>query len=166
MPAVWVASQLKQPSLYGFLQSAGISRLQPESYYGLALALGGGEVTMEELATLYAMLANHGVLRPVHSEAHTPDAGAQLISPEAAFIATDMLRRNPRPDEDGSTPLRSRWPIAWKTGTSWGFRDAWSVGLFGPYVLAVWIGDFDARSNPAFVGIDAAAPCSSASPTP
>ena len=60
IPAVWVATQLKQPSLYQFLQNAGVSRLQPESYYGLALALGGGEVTMEELAGLYAMLANQG----------------------------------------------------------------------------------------------------------
>src|SRR5207244_5070036 len=65
VPAVWVSMQLRQPNLYGFLQSAGVSRLKPESYYGLALALGGGELTMEELAGLYGMLANQGMLRPV-----------------------------------------------------------------------------------------------------
>jgi penicillin-binding protein 1C len=69
-----------------------------------------------------------------------------------------MLRRNPRPDEDGSLPVRTRWPIAWKTGTSWGFRDAWSAGVVGRYVLVVWIGDFSGRGNPSFVGVDAAAP--------
>ena len=162
VPAVWVSMQLKQPSLYGFLQSAGISRLKPESYYGLALALGGGEVTMEELAGLYGMLANDGVLRPVRAEPSArprkPDEGARMLSPEAAFITLDMLRRNPRPDEDGAPAMRGRWPVAWKTGTSWGFRDAWSAGVVGPYVLVVWIGDFSGKGNPSFVGIDAAAP--------
>jgi penicillin-binding protein 1C len=159
IPAVTVATQLKQPSLYQFLQSAGIRDMKPESFYGLALPLGGGEVTMEELAGLYAMLANNGVLKPLRVEtSRPPHPGVQLISPEAAFITFDMLRRNPRPDDDGKVPVRARWPIAWKTGTSWGFRDAWSAGIVGPYVLIVWIGDFEGRGNPAFVGVDAAAP--------
>jgi penicillin-binding protein 1C len=162
VPAVWVSMQLKQPNLYGFLQSAGVSRMKPESYYGLALALGGGEVTMEELAGLYGMLANAGVLRPVRAtqdqQPRKRDEGARMLSPEAAFITLDMLRRNPRPDEDGAPAIRSRWPVAWKTGTSWGFRDAWSAGVVGPYVLVVWIGDFSGKGNPSFVGIDAAAP--------
>ena len=162
IPAVWVSMQLKQPNLYGFLQSAGLSRLKPEAYYGLALALGGGEVTMEELAGLYGMLANQGVLRRLRvlqsSQARKPEEGARMLSPEAAFITLEMLRRNPRPDEDGTLPMRSRWPVAWKTGTSWGFRDAWSAGVVGPYVLVVWIGEFSGRGNPSFVGIDAAAP--------
>jgi penicillin-binding protein 1C len=158
VPAVWVSMQLKQPTLYGFLQSAGISRLQPESHYGLALALGGGEVTMEELATLYAMLANQGALRPLHTTPAALRDGPRLVSPEASFITLDMLRHNPRPDDDGAPPLRARWPVAWKTGTSWGFRDAWSAGIVGPYVLVVWIGDFTGKGNPSFIGIDAAAP--------
>jgi penicillin-binding protein 1C len=158
VPAVWVSMQLKQPTLYGFLQTAGITRLKPESHYGLALALGGGEVTMEELAGLYAMLANQGVLHPLHTTPLASADGPRLLSPEAAFITVDMLRRNPRPDDDGAPPRRSRWPIAWKTGTSWGFRDAWSAGIAGPYVLVVWIGDFTGKGNPSFVGIDAAAP--------
>jgi penicillin-binding protein 1C len=159
IPAVSVAMQLRQPTLYQFLQTAGIRGMKPESFYGLALPLGGGELTMEELASLYAMLANQGVLQPLRVEASSPrKEGARLLSPEATFITLDMLRRNPRLDDDGVTPLRARWPIAWKTGTSWGFRDAWSAGIVGPYVLVVWIGDFEGRGNPAFVGVDAAAP--------
>ena len=162
IPAVWVAMQLAQPNLYGFLKNAGIGRLKPESYYGLALALGGGEVTMEELAGLYGMLANQGVLRPLHAveprAPRKPEEGARLLSPEAAFITLDMLRRNPRPDDDGAPAIRGRWPVAWKTGTSWSFRDAWSAGIAGPYIVIVWIGDFSGEGNPSFVGIDAAAP--------
>jgi len=159
VPAVWVTTQLKQPDLYQFLQSAGVSGLKSESYYGLALALGGGEVTMEELASLYAMLPNHGVMRPVHNVRSAPAReGVRLLSPEATFITLDMLRHNPRPDDDGAPLTRGQWPVAWKTGTSWGFRDAWSAGVVGPYVLVVWIGDFEAQGNPSFVGVDAAAP--------
>jgi penicillin-binding protein 1C len=53
---------------------------------------------------------------------------------------------------------RMNVPVAWKTGTSWGFRDAWSAGVFGPYVLVVWVGNFSGEGNPAFVGAQAAAP--------
>jgi penicillin-binding protein 1C len=159
VPAVWVTSRLKQPSLYQFLQSSGVSRLEPEEHYGLSLALGGGEVSMEELATLYAMLANQGVLRPLRVEANAPlPEPTRLLSAEAAFVTLDMLRHNPRPDDVGEPPLRSSWPVAWKTGTSWGFRDAWSAGVVGPYVLVVWIGNFSGQGNPSFVGVEAAAP--------
>ncbi len=166
IPAVWAATQLHSPSLYSFLKMAGVSQLKTEDHYGLALVLGGGEISMEELTGLYAMLVNDGKLKDIQyrkpATAHPERAavegysGTQLISPEASFIALDMLRHNPRPGEDAY--YNSGWPIAWKTGTSWGFRDAWSVGTVGPYVLAVWIGNFDSRGNPAFVGIDAAAP--------
>jgi penicillin-binding protein 1C len=159
VPAVWIATQLRQPNLYQFLQSAGVSNMRSESYYGLALALGGGEVTMEELAGLYAMLANRGVWQPIRTRTtESRRDGVRLLSPEASFITLDMLGHNPRPGEDGSLAPTGRWPIAWKTGTSWGFRDAWSAGVVGPYILVVWIGDFEAQGNPSFVGADAAAP--------
>jgi penicillin-binding protein 1C len=90
VPAMWVSMQLKQPNRYGFLQSAGVSRLKLESYYGLALALGGGEVTEEELAGLYGMLANEGVLRPRRttqsSQPPKTEESVRLLSPEAPFI--------------------------------------------------------------------------------
>jgi penicillin-binding protein 1C len=170
---VWAASQLTQPTLYQFLESAGIRDLKPEAFYGLALALGGGEVTMEELAGLYAMLANGGVLKPIRMTA--PDvlpvtatgakvqgpsdgAGVRLLSHEASFITLDMLRHQRAARRYGLVPVRTRWPVAWKTGTSWGFRDAWTAGVRRPYVLVVWIGNFSGEGNPAFVGVDAAAP--------
>ena len=159
IPAVWVASQLHGPSFYQFLRDAGIGRLASEKHYGLALVLGGGEVSMQELAGLYAMLANRGELKPLRLAANDPvlKQGTRLLSEEASFMVMDMLRQNPRPDETtGAQPYRL--PIYWKTGTSWGFRDAWTAGSFGPYVLVVWVGNFDGSSNPAFVGVEAAAP--------
>jgi len=163
IPAVQVAARLASPNLYGFLKAAGIGRMASERHYGLALVLGGGELTMQELARLYATLANHGVLRPLRFRTDEPVAtGVRLLSDEASFMLMDMLRQNPRPD-DGALGQGSRvgtrgLPVYWKTGTSWAFRDAWSAGVFGPYVLVVWSGHFDGSSNPALIGAQAAAP--------
>jgi penicillin-binding protein 1C len=155
VPAVSVASQLSRPNLYDFLRSAGVSHMQSERHYGLALALGGGEVSMEELGRLYAMLLNGGRLPDLQAKlGPEPQRGERLLSEEASFIVLDMLKKNPRPDT-GSPAYPS---VAWKTGTSWGFHDAWSVAVFGRYVLVVWIGNFDNSGNPAFVGVQAAAP--------
>ena len=170
IPAVELASHLSKPGLYDFLKLAGVQKMEAESHYGLALALGGGEVTMEELAQLYAMLHNQGewhALRYVQSaqagqtgQSGTSgpvaplEKGLPLLSPEAAFIVLDMLRQTPRPD----TFAPARPAIAWKTGTSWGFRDAWTAGVFGRYVLVVWVGNFNGNGNPALIGIEAAAP--------
>ena len=157
IPAVSVSARLQNPTLYQFLKSVGISRMRSEDHYGLALVLGGGETTMEELVALYAMLGNGGILRPVRYRADSPlSDGIPLLSEEASFITLQMLKENPRPD----VPLMGRIgsPVYWKTGTSWSFRDAWTVGLFGPYILGVWVGNFDGESNPAFVGIRSAAP--------
>jgi penicillin-binding protein 1C len=158
IPAVWVASQLHSPDLYQFLQEAGIGHMASEEHYGLALVLGGGEVSMQELASLYAMLANRGELKPLRLRADDPPAaGTRLLSAEASYMVMDMLRQHVRPDETaGAQPVHA--PIYWKTGTSWAFRDAWTAGSFGPYVLVVWVGNFDGTGNPAFVGVDAAAP--------
>lgn len=158
IPAVTLASRLSQPDLYDFLKLAGVSRMASREHYGLALTLGGGEVTMEEMARLYAMLANRGVLHELRYRQEDPqDSGMRLLSEESSFMVRDILKDNPRPDEVMAQGA-ARLPVAWKTGTSWGFRDAWSAGLFGPYVLVVWVGNFDGSSNPAFVGVQAAAP--------
>ena len=74
---------------------------------------------------LYAMLANQGMMRPLRTMPEEPEReGVRLLSPEASFITIDMLSHNPRPGDDASLAAPGRWPIAWKTGTSWGFR--WS----------------------------------------
>ncbi|OFX18774.1 MAG: penicillin-binding protein 1C [Anaeromyxobacter sp. RBG_16_69_14] len=159
VPAVDLAGRL-DPGLYAFLARAGIARLKPEAHYGLALVLGGTEATMEELVRLYALLANGGVGRPLRTRLAVPEAfGERLLSEEAAWVVLDMLEQNPRPGPAAQAGLtRDSFPVAWKTGTSHGYRDAWALGLFGQYVLAVWVGRFDGQGNPAFVGLDAAAP--------
>ena len=86
-------------------------------------------------------------------------AGAPLLSPEACYLTLDMLKDATRPDAV-SVPLITREvrPVAWKTGTSFSYRDAWCAGVFDHYVLVVWIGNFDGEVNPEFVGRTAAAP--------
>ncbi|HZP67160.1 MAG TPA: penicillin-binding protein 1C [Rudaea sp.] len=158
IPAVYVASKLKNPDFYQFLKDAGVARMADEDFYGLSLVLGGGEVTMQELARLYAMLANRGSLAPLRRLADEPRAtDAHVLSDESSFMVLDMLRQNPRPD-DAALAEPSRLPVYWKTGTSWGFRDAWTAGIVGPYVIVVWVGNFDGAGNPALVGIEMAAP--------
>ena len=158
IPAVWVDSQLRDPGLYDFLRQSGVRKLASKQHYGLALVLGGGDVSMQDLARMYALLANRGVLRPLRLRQDAPHvAGRRLMSEAASFIVTDMLQQNPPPGAAfGSKP--TGLPVFWKTGTSWAFHDAWTAGGFGPYVLVVWVGNFDATPNSAFVGIDAAAP--------
>ncbi|KJK01617.1 penicillin-binding protein [Pseudomonas sp. 21] len=159
IPAVTLAGQLHAPTLYGLLKRSGVQGLRAESHYGLALTLGAGEVTPEDLGRLYLALGGDGRLRQLRYLLETPQgSGEALLSPQAAFLVRDMLRHNPRPDGLPQEGRGRQWRSAWKTGTSWGFRDAWSSGLVGPYVLVVWVGNFDGRGNPAFVGVKTAAP--------
>ncbi len=154
IPALSLTHQLKAPSLYQFLQQASVSRLRPEESYGLSIALGSAELTMHELAGLYAMLLNRGIWHPLRAkidDAHSQ--GVSLLSQEASFLTLDMLRSTPYPYKP-----QEQVPVYWKTGTSSGYRDAWSVGIFGPYVLAVWLGDFDNKAHTAFIGAKSAAP--------
>ncbi|MFZ0917636.1 MAG: penicillin-binding protein 1C, partial [Candidatus Udaeobacter sp.] len=158
LPAVELASQLHHPTLYEFLRGAGVKLPRSESVYGLSLPLGGAEVTMEDLVRLYAALANNGELRPLRRTSLDPTAarGRSVIMPEAAFLTLEMINL-PRP-EVGRAYSDQAAPVFWKTGTSHGFRDAWSIAVFNHYVLAVWIGNFDGRGNGTFVGRIAAAP--------
>jgi penicillin-binding protein 1C len=158
VPAVTLASELAHPNLYEFLRDADVWLPHPESYYGLSLPLGGAEVTMEDLVRLYATLANGGRFQPLRRFLHDPPAPSQrMLSPEACFLTLEMLGQTPRPGMT-FTDSNQRAPIFWKTGTSHGFRDAWSVAVFDRYVLAVWVGNFDGRRNPAFIGRTGAAP--------
>lgn len=145
LPAVHLLEALGDDGLHRMLAQVGIRGLQGADHYGLALALGGSEIAMDELAALYAALAAGGLHRPLRVLVDEPVAAPQrLFSPEAAFVTLDMLR-------EGTV-------LAAKTGTSWGFRDAWAVGVVGEMVVAVWVGHFDGRSNPALVGREAALP--------
>ncbi len=161
VPAAALQAAVDKPGLYELLQTAGVQNLKQESYYGLALALGGVELTMLDLLKLYAMLPNGGKLQPVRMLMTDPKAETPPVplSQEACFLTLDILRDNPppvRPTLPGQQS--SGLQVAWKTGTSHAFRDAWAVGISGPYVVAVWIGNFDGSGNRAFVGRQAAGP--------
>src|SRR5437588_4171527 len=158
VPAVELASHLAHPTLYQFLSTADVRLPKAESFYGLALPLGGAEVSLQDLVRLYVSLANNGELRLLRRIENDPVAkGRRILSPEAAFLTLEMLGNVPRPEMNCADGTHSA-PVYWKTGTSHGFRDAWSIAVFDHYVLSVWVGNFDGRANPAFVGRTAAAP--------
>lgn len=155
LPAIALAARLHDPDLYDFLRRGGIFLPQEPSHYGLGLVLGGAEVTMRELAQLYAMLANRGLLRSARlTRGAAEEFPVRLLSPEAAFVTLSMLEDPSRIRETA----RGRVPLPLKTGTSNGFRDAWAAGVAGQYVLVVWVGNFDNRANPLLVGGEVAAP--------
>ena len=155
IPAVTLASQLAHPTLYEFLRQSGIALPHDEKYYGLALPLGGAEITMQDLVKLYGALANDGVLQPLQYQLRAPSLPKRrVLSLEAAYLTLEMLR-TARPEIADTSQAE---PIFWKTGTSNGFRDAWAVAVFDHYIMAVWVGNANGRSNPAFVGRTCAAP--------
>lgn len=156
IPAITLARQLN-PSIYDFLQDVGADFPFTYNHYGLALVVGGAEVSMQRLAAWYAMLAQGGVLRPLRFVKNRPiDTGEKKLSAEAALLTLKMLQR-PKPNQVAyATP--SSLPVYWKTGTSNGFRDAWTAGIVGDYALVVWLGHFDGHPNSNLIGAKAAAP--------
>ena len=160
VPAIELTRQLNSPTLYDFLKSAGIPLISDPQHYGLSLVLGTAEVTMEEVANLYAMFLNQGKLKRLIKEKSDVGAeGTPLLTPESAFLILDMLAKNPVPVQ----PFSRQWnlnshTVAWKTGTSVGYRDAWAVVVFDHYVLVTWLGNFSGLGNPKFVGRSLAGP--------
>jgi len=154
IPAIALTEKLAAPGLYGFLKQAGVDLPKAESNYGLALTLGGAEVSVKELASLYAQLVDDGIPRPLKFTPSTtqPSPSEPLLTPEVRYLTRDMLHAPPGM-ETGVDP-----EIHWKTGTSHGFRDAWAAGMRGEYVLVVWIGNFNGKANPAFVARESSAP--------
>ncbi|HZR78616.1 MAG TPA: penicillin-binding protein 1C [Chthoniobacterales bacterium] len=158
IPAVELTSHLAHPTLYQFLKRAGVRMPKQESFYGLALPLGGAEVSMQDLVRVYAALGNNGELRPLRYNGGAPtEPSKKILLPESAFLTLEMLGNVPRPEMNCADGGHSA-PVYWKTGTSHGFRDAWSIAVFDHYVLGVWVGNFDGRPNPALIGRTAAAP--------
>jgi penicillin-binding protein 1C len=164
IPAVQLAADIRGPDLYDFLTGAGVSGLKEKAHYGLSAVLGTADLTMLELAGLYAALPNGGILRPprflLNGRTPAPEGEAparRILSPQAAAITLSMLERNPAPDDTRYGAGRAV-PAAYKTGTSIGFKDAWSIAVFDRYVLAVWLGNFSGEGNAAFIGRQSAAP--------
>jgi penicillin-binding protein 1C len=165
IPAINLAQELRDPSLHEFLVSAEVPVNPDPRHYGLSIVLGTAEVTMEEIVELYAALRNEGRFRKIRKTISSTPARQKeikhkaILEPEAAFLVLDMLSKNPNPTSGSEERWRLRpQSVAWKTGTSVGFRDAWAVGVFDNYVLAVWVGNFSGQGNSAFVGREAAGP--------
>ncbi len=160
VPAADLQAKLDAPDLYQWLQTAGVEGLQGRGHYGLALSLGGAELTMLELLKLYAVLPNGGKLRSIRVLKDDPvEDGVSVLTPEAAFLTLDILSDNPQPNRPELVgQADDLLEVAWKTGTSFAFRDSWAIGVSGPYVIAVWVGNFDGSGNPEFIGRKAAGP--------
>jgi len=165
VPAVKLLHELGVNHLVALLKKAkfqGVSRQEP--HLGLSLALGGCGVSLVEMAGLYATFANGGVWRPLHllpQAAPLPDSLRQinLISPSAAYIVTDILTKVERPELPTDYERNPHVPkIAWKTGTSYGRRDAWSIGYNARYTVAVWMGNFSGEGSPELTGAGMATP--------
>ncbi|GJJ79339.1 penicillin-binding protein 1C [Pasteurella canis] len=157
IPAIEIASRLS-PDLYDFLQQANITFTKNKAHYGLSLVLGGSELNAQQLASLYAMLANQGIWSPLKFlKEEKSYLKKQLLSKESTIMIHDILRKNIRTDIQNKS-IKSNLPLYWKTGTSNGLRDAWTAGYFGRYTLVVWLGNFNNKSNPYLIGRNVATP--------
>jgi penicillin-binding protein 1C len=180
VPAVRLLSVLGVPEFYELLKAGGISTLnRPASSYGLPLALGGCEVTLLDLTNLYASLAASGVHRAValQPESSDPDesrkasrsrfrlqdqdpaTGKRILSGEASYLTSRILGKVERSDLPQAWSLTRDAPaVAWKTGTSFGHRDAWAVGFSSKYTIGVWVGNLDGRAVKGISGAKQAGP--------
>ena len=190
IPAVKLLQQYKYQRFYETLKQCGITTLnRPADTYGLSLILGGCEVTMWDLAGVYASMAralnhqqnNHGKINP--NDFHPPkffkksgkekvdklllEENETIITPEqhkgmdatSTWFTFKAMQEVMRPGEEGLwQQFSSAQTIAWKTGTSFGFRDGWAIGITPKYVAAVWVGNADGEGRPGLIGVQTAAP--------
>jgi penicillin-binding protein 1C len=177
VPAVKMLQKYKYERFYDFLKRAGITTLtQPADHYGLSLILGGGENTLWELSGAYADMArvlNHynkyrGKYNSAdyHSPVYANQPGSKpelentgLLDAGSIYYTMQAMEEVMRPGEEmlwqqfGSTQR-----IAWKTGTSFGFRDGWAIGITPKYVVGVWVGNTSGEGRTGLTGINTAAP--------
>ncbi len=162
VPFVRLLQQVGVESFLGQLRGLGVHSLSAvPGHYGLSAVVGGIELSPLELAGIYATLAEGGQARPLRwLEPGAPaDHATAVMSPGAAWLTIRALSRRDRPDFPGRAAL-SAMPrhIHWKTGTSFGNRDAWAVGSGARVTVAVWLGNLDRRPAAALVGAQAAGP--------
>jgi penicillin-binding protein 1C len=160
-PAVRLVSDVGVDSFLTTLRRGGLRTLDRHaSNYGLPIILGSGEVRLLDLTNLYATVAEGGVHKPVRFFRSTNVVGGErLFSAEAAAMITEVLCELRRPDMPQGWELTADTPrIAWKTGTSYGHRDAWSIGFSSRYTIGVWVGNFDGHGVKGLSGSEHAAP--------
>lgn len=161
IPAINLVRKIGVANFHALLGRAGVTNLKSPGYYGISVALGGAEVSMWELADIYATMANLGTRRAIRTSQFDPDEELDnLLSPEAYFITLDMLSRQRTLQKNVPFAKKRAETIRhyWKTGTSSSYRDAWTAGIFGDFVMIVWVGNFDGQPNNVFSGAKTAAP--------
>ncbi|WP_369755829.1 penicillin-binding protein 1C [Falsihalocynthiibacter sp. S25ZX9] len=154
IPVVSLTQALGPARLVAALKQAGVTPIIPGGKAGLAVALGGVGVTLTDLVTLYGGLAEGGQTRPLYwrQEDEPIRTGRRFLAPIPAWYVNDILA--------GVAPPKNapKGRIAYKTGTSYGHRDAWAIGFDGKYVAGVWMGRADGTSLPGIFGGELAAP--------
>ena len=144
VPSVFLLRQYGVPKFHALLQRAGLSTLtQAPDYYGLSLILGGGEGRLDEITAAYARTFCHS------------ERSEESLS---VWYTLEALKEVNRPDELDWRLIRSVRKAAWKTGTSYGFRDAWAVGMTPEYTIGVWAGNADGHGVPGLTGARTAGP--------
>ncbi|MGE0735756.1 MAG: penicillin-binding protein 1C [Alphaproteobacteria bacterium] len=167
VPAVAIFDAVGPARFVGHLRDAGVRlALDNVAQPGLPIALGGVGVTMFDLATLFASLSRDGVVKPLRlspdQDQAEPDAtnpGTRIMSSAAAWYLARILENAPPPEDFvAGARIAGARKLAYKTGTSYGFRDAWAIGYDNAYTVAVWVGRPDGTPSPGHYGRNTAAP--------
>lgn len=162
IPAVRILKEMGTSSLINQLKKSGFQTVKKqEKELGLSMILGGCGVTLEELTRLFASFANDGNFQPLQYVKEQKKTGKtnHIVSKDAAYLITDILTQITRPDLPANFDNTYHLPkIAWKTGTSYGKRDAWSIGYNKRYTVGVWVGNFSGEGVPELSGANTATP--------
>mgnify|MGYP003513384098 CR=1 FL=1 len=159
LPAVQLLEAYGPKRFAGELRSAGVPLALPAlAEPNLALILGGAGSRLEDLVGGYRALAHGGKSARLRLQPQDLLVERRLLSPGSAWIIRRILSGQARPDRDPRAHLLQRPSLAWKTGTSYGFRDAWAVGVGPRYLIGIWIGRPDGTPVPGQFGLASAAP--------
>lgn len=159
LPAVQLLEAYGPKRFAGELRNAGVPLvLPPLAEPNLALILGGAGTRLENLVSGYSAFARQGRAARLRLRPQDPLLERRLLSPGAAWIVRRILAGQARPDRDPRARLAQRSVLAWKTGTSYGFRDAWAIGVGPRHLIGVWIGRPDGTPVPGQFGLASAAP--------
>jgi penicillin-binding protein 1C len=165
IPSVQMLQKYSVPKFYDFLKRAGLNTLtKPASHYGLSLILGGAEATLWDIAIAYTDMARSlEGLKPTScslllNTEKEKEQKTNLFQPGAVWQTFEAIKEVNRPEDIDWHSIPSMQTIAWKTGTSYGFRDAWAVGVTPKYAVGVWVGNATGEGKPGLVGARTAGP--------
>jgi penicillin-binding protein 1C len=161
IPAVSVTNRIGFRRLYFLMEKLGITTLDKNpNFYGLSLVLGSAEVRLLELTNAYSALARGGIYKPIQYKKDQAATGEErVISEAAAYLIADILGDQKRLAAIGIYRSKDNSPkVAFKTGTSYNHKDAWTIAYHPEYTIGIWLGNFSGKSSKALVGIEAATP--------